>query len=371
MPGEAPARALTGHRWGDGARRLDVLVQTDEAEALEGLPSALVWGYVWRTLPVTWAPYQLREAAPAEDGDRCQEEAAEPRSRIEPGLALGPSDSRGEPGPAGPGPEESEPVALALRGPALPGGEIRCPPPPRGGGFWVADVQEPPERVPTTSSRSTLGRLRAQNPDGSVVALVPGKGWDMNQLARACHRVSGVAEAGYGRPKTFGCAVLDATPKLWLESLERAHEARRDRPRAEGLSSIGTARGAEEEGSEDRPKLRDLEGQGGPRRARQGHGHGRAGQGEHPPGRASMHRREIQFCYERELRKDPDLKGKVKVKFTISGTGSVISAVISSSTLDDDRVEECLKRKIKRWVFPGPKGGGIVIVNYPFDFNSR
>lgn len=31
-------------------------------------------------------------------------------------------------------------------------------------------------------------------------------------------------------------------------------------------------------------------------------------------------------------------------------------------------VERCLASKIKRWVFPAPKGGGIVIVTYPFIF---
>jgi hypothetical protein len=31
-------------------------------------------------------------------------------------------------------------------------------------------------------------------------------------------------------------------------------------------------------------------------------------------------------------------------------------------------VEQCLSRKIRSWSFPKPKGGGHVIVNYPFVF---
>jgi len=33
-------------------------------------------------------------------------------------------------------------------------------------------------------------------------------------------------------------------------------------------------------------------------------------------------------------------------------------------------VEECIIRNIKRWVFFAPKGGGIVVVRYPFIFKS-
>jgi TonB family protein len=83
-----------------------------------------------------------------------------------------------------------------------------------------------------------------------------------------------------------------------------------------------------------------------------------------------QHRNEIRYCYEKQLQKNPKLSGTVKVKFTISGTGSVISALVSSSSLKDSSVEQCMTSKIRRWVFPEPKGGGIVVVNYPFNFSS-
>ena len=83
-----------------------------------------------------------------------------------------------------------------------------------------------------------------------------------------------------------------------------------------------------------------------------------------------QYRNEIRYCYERELQKNPKLAGVVKVKFTISGTGSVISALVSSTTLKNARVERCVTNKVRHWVFPAPKEGGIVIVNYPFNFRS-
>jgi TonB family protein len=83
-----------------------------------------------------------------------------------------------------------------------------------------------------------------------------------------------------------------------------------------------------------------------------------------------QHRRELKFCYEQELQRNPELSGRVKVKWTISPSGDVISAIVTESTLGNRNVEQCMQGKIRRWVFPSPKGGGIVEVNYPFNFSS-
>ena len=58
------------------------------------------------------------------------------------------------------------------------------------------------------------------------------------------------------------------------------------------------------------------------------------------------------------------------VKFTINNTGSVIEATIKESTLKNPNVESCITKKIKHWIFPAPKGGGLVVVVYPFVFKS-
>jgi hypothetical protein len=84
-----------------------------------------------------------------------------------------------------------------------------------------------------------------------------------------------------------------------------------------------------------------------------------------------QHRREIAYCYEKELQKDKSLAGRIKVRFTISGTGDVIAARKTESTINNRAVENCVASKIRRWVFPEPKGGGIVVVNYPFNFSRQ
>lgn len=80
------------------------------------------------------------------------------------------------------------------------------------------------------------------------------------------------------------------------------------------------------------------------------------------------HLAQIRYCYERELKTDPSLAGKVTMKFVIEADGSVSSAIVKSTTLGSETVEACLSQRLLRMRFPAPKGGGIVIVNYPFVF---
>jgi len=79
---------------------------------------------------------------------------------------------------------------------------------------------------------------------------------------------------------------------------------------------------------------------------------------------------QILYCYERQLSANPDLYGKVAVKFTISGTGQVESQLIGDTTLKNQPVEGCILNKVSKWKFPEPKGGTKVVVTYPFLFKS-
>lgn len=83
------------------------------------------------------------------------------------------------------------------------------------------------------------------------------------------------------------------------------------------------------------------------------------------------HQNQIRFCYERELQKNPSLEGKVAVQFTIDGTGSVAQVLIQEDTVGSNgAVGRCINQRIRRWRFPEPKGGGEVIVSYPWIFRS-
>jgi pSer/pThr/pTyr-binding forkhead associated (FHA) protein len=82
------------------------------------------------------------------------------------------------------------------------------------------------------------------------------------------------------------------------------------------------------------------------------------------------HINEVKFCYERELAARPDLAGRVSIKFIIMGTGAVQMAAVAESTIGNPNVENCIAQAVRRWTFPQPEGGGIVIVTYPFQLEA-
>jgi TonB family protein len=79
---------------------------------------------------------------------------------------------------------------------------------------------------------------------------------------------------------------------------------------------------------------------------------------------------QIRYCYERQLSANPDLYGKVLVRFTIGADGSITENKIDNSTLKSDMVEGCIVRRMASWAFPKPRGGTQVKVTYPFMFKA-
>ena len=61
------------------------------------------------------------------------------------------------------------------------------------------------------------------------------------------------------------------------------------------------------------------------------------------------HNKSIQYCYERQLKRNPNLKGKVTVRFTIASSGRVTGVEILTSTLKNKSVERCIVNRIRRW----------------------
>lgn len=82
------------------------------------------------------------------------------------------------------------------------------------------------------------------------------------------------------------------------------------------------------------------------------------------------HKAQIRYCYEKELVRTPGLFGKIDMEWTIGGDGLVKDSKPKTSTMNNPEVERCIAQKIRTWEFPKPKGGGIVIVRYPFVFKT-
>jgi len=80
------------------------------------------------------------------------------------------------------------------------------------------------------------------------------------------------------------------------------------------------------------------------------------------------HINEVKYCYDLESTKKTNLAGRISVQLTIAATGQVIASVLQSSTVGNVGVENCVVQAVRRWMFPHPPGGGLVIVSYPFSF---
>lgn len=79
---------------------------------------------------------------------------------------------------------------------------------------------------------------------------------------------------------------------------------------------------------------------------------------------------EVRRCYNAGLSRDPTLKGRVVVRFTISSEGRVQKAVVTETDIPDPTMLACLLSVAEEFVFPEPDGGGNVVVTYPFVFEN-
>lgn len=73
----------------------------------------------------------------------------------------------------------------------------------------------------------------------------------------------------------------------------------------------------------------------------------------------------IKRCYESQLRRNPTLRGRVTVQFTVAGSGTVTSASAAESF--DGDVGSCVVGVVRRLRFPAPEGGSVTYA-FPFIF---
>lgn len=76
-------------------------------------------------------------------------------------------------------------------------------------------------------------------------------------------------------------------------------------------------------------------------------------------------------CYERALRNDPTLAGRIVVSVRVASNGNVCGASLSQNTLGSPGVGECVLGLFRGKRFPGATGGKCVDVNVPLSFTPR
>ncbi len=80
------------------------------------------------------------------------------------------------------------------------------------------------------------------------------------------------------------------------------------------------------------------------------------------------HMDEISYCYETALIEDAGLMGRMAFEWKILLSGRVGAVNIQSSSIQSDPLHACIKRAIKTWQFPEPRGAEV-LVSYPFVFD--
>jgi outer membrane biosynthesis protein TonB len=76
----------------------------------------------------------------------------------------------------------------------------------------------------------------------------------------------------------------------------------------------------------------------------------------------------IQNCYEKELKRNPSLKGKVVVRFSITPSGRSGDIDVEENTLGNEGVSACIRTVIRGWVFPFHPPDNVAVA-YPFLFS--
>jgi hypothetical protein len=76
------------------------------------------------------------------------------------------------------------------------------------------------------------------------------------------------------------------------------------------------------------------------------------------------HFADFRICYDGGLARNPNLEGRVDIRFVINRDGGVTDAILNANTLPDCSVGRCVANAFKKLSFPEPQGG-IVTVVYP------
>jgi hypothetical protein len=53
-----------------------------------------------------------------------------------------------------------------------------------------------------------------------------------------------------------------------------------------------------------------------------------------------------------------------------TGEGQVLQSIVTQSNTGSKELDTCVASHVRLWEFPKPKGGGIVVVIYPFIFKQ-
>ena len=79
---------------------------------------------------------------------------------------------------------------------------------------------------------------------------------------------------------------------------------------------------------------------------------------------------QVKACYERRLKINSFLEGKLDLNIGILESGKVNLVSVNRDTVKDEQMLSCVKSTIRSWVFPKPENGRVVIAK-TFNFKKK
>ena len=83
-----------------------------------------------------------------------------------------------------------------------------------------------------------------------------------------------------------------------------------------------------------------------------------------------LHIKQVRYCYQQALFKQPKLAGRLVVRFDITPQGKVEELLVTESNLTVE-VQSCVAETIRTWEFPANDSEESISVIYPFTFRLK
>lgn len=77
----------------------------------------------------------------------------------------------------------------------------------------------------------------------------------------------------------------------------------------------------------------------------------------------------VRSCYERQLKSDGDLRGKMVLSMNVSASGTVSRAKVKGDEIGNDNLTACVVREVQGFRFPA--GSETIAVEYPVNFKPQ
>ncbi|MEE2711045.1 MAG: AgmX/PglI C-terminal domain-containing protein [Gemmatimonadota bacterium] len=78
----------------------------------------------------------------------------------------------------------------------------------------------------------------------------------------------------------------------------------------------------------------------------------------------------VRFCYQRELKLNPNLQGSLQLKLTIAANGRVTRTEVVNDAVGSRNLVRCVQGRIRSWRFQPAKSNSVVTITLPFSPNA-